>query len=91
MLLLSYPKKLNEQGMPYCIPAFLHRVIYLVAAFFLVSLGVSAQTFPVVINPGGGNNTADGLRIEINQDGIYRVFRKGKTETGVLRYNIFII
>ncbi|HEY9256660.1 Calx-beta domain-containing protein, partial [Chitinophaga sp.] len=67
--------------MPHRIHVFLLRVICLIAAFFTISIGVSAQTYPVIINPGGGTNATDGLRIEINQDGSYAVFRKGKTET----------
>ena len=81
MLLLSYPTKLIEQGMPHRIHVFLLRVLYLVAILFFISIGVNAQTYPVIINPGGGHNANDGLRIEINQDGTYAVFRKGKTET----------
>jgi gliding motility-associated-like protein len=81
MLLLSYPTKLIEQGMPHRIHVFLLRALYLIAAFFTISIGVSAQTYPVIINPTGGTNAADGLRIEINSDGSYAVFRKGKTET----------
>ena len=90
MLLLSYPTKLKEQGMPHRIYVFLLRALCLAAAFFLISIGVNAQqTFPVVINPGGGLTASDGLRFEINSDGSYAVFRKGKTETAK-DYNLAI-
>ncbi|MBO9733135.1 MAG: hypothetical protein J7623_31125, partial [Chitinophaga sp.] len=81
MLLLSHPMKMIKQGMPRRIYALQLRAVYLIIAFFSISIGVNAQTFPLVINQGGGTNATNGLRIEINSNGTYAVFRKGKTES----------
>ncbi|SEW34585.1 Calx-beta domain-containing protein [Chitinophaga arvensicola] len=67
--------------MPHRIHVFLCRVLFLFAAFFLIHIGVQAQ-IATVINPNGGGVAAgQGLKIQVNTDGSYVVFRNGKTES----------
>ncbi|MFY0254398.1 Calx-beta domain-containing protein [Chitinophaga sp. 30R24] len=75
--------KLMKQGMLRRIYPQLLRAVYLVLSFFFINTGVHVQAQALVtINPGGGQTVGDGLKIQINANGTYQVFRKGKTETG---------
>ncbi|TWF38998.1 gliding motility-associated-like protein [Chitinophaga polysaccharea] len=82
MLLLSHPMKSTKQGMSLRICLFMKKVWYLAIIFSLISVGVYAQQFPIIINPTGGTSANSELKIQINANGTYQVFRKGKTETG---------
>ncbi|WP_158563219.1 Calx-beta domain-containing protein [Chitinophaga silvatica] len=66
--------------------AFLRKVMYLVFLFIILTTAAIAQ---VIINPTGGTNASNGLRIEVNNDGTFKIFRNGRSESSDAGINAF--
>ncbi|RAJ83428.1 gliding motility-associated-like protein [Chitinophaga dinghuensis] len=81
MLVLSYPMKDIQTAMPLLFRRLAGGVVLALMLLFS-TFTTSAQ---VTINPTGGTNTTDGLKIVVKANGDYQIFRNGRTETGADR------
>lgn len=80
MLKLPYPMTRNRCIAPGKVARLLCRMV--LSVLLLLMCGqVNAQTVKAVINPTGGTNSSDGIKIEIYSDGGIKVTRNGLTES----------
>jgi gliding motility-associated-like protein len=80
MLKLPQPMTRNPHIAQRRVSRILYRIV-LPVLLLLMCGQVNAQTVKAVINPTGGTNTADGIKVEIYSDGGIKVTRNGLTES----------
>ncbi|MBV8255307.1 MAG: hypothetical protein JO154_22090, partial [Chitinophaga sp.] len=66
-------------------PLFFRRLAGGLVMALMLLFSTQNASAQVIINPSGGTNASDGLKIVVQANGDFQVFRNGRTETGVDR------